>query len=332
LGAIIAAGIGVLIVAGAIGSIYLSLHNSAGPNHRSNAASANSKPPVTPNPSDNHARDAIKAAAAEAENAESKAVERAREAIRKLIGALEITATEMIGSADDYSRSLDGHRSNLEKGAVEGDKSFTKALLKELAEMQSANDEYRAQIEIANEEIARQKIEVESLQKEVYVDFLTKIPNRRALDERFENETYRARRYNQPFSVMFIDIDDFKKLNDTHGHSVGDRVLRGIAMKIQASIRQSDYLGRYGGEEFVVLLPQTPLAIAQMVAEKIRRQLASTNFRFENTELQITVSSGVGQYEPEKESAEKFMARVDAAMYKAKKAGRDRVESAPIPA
>jgi diguanylate cyclase (GGDEF)-like protein len=103
-------------------------------------------------------------------------------------------------------------------------------------------------------------------------------------------------------------------------------------MKIQASIRQSDYLGRYGGEEFVVLLPQTPLAIAQMVAEKIRRQLASTNFRFENTELQITVSSGVGQYEPEKESAEKFMARVDAAMYKAKKAGRDRVESAPIPA
>lgn len=256
-------------------------------------------------------------------------MDRTRDAVRKMATALEHSVGDMMGSASTYGSALDGHKSAIERGlSPHTDQDFGSVLLNELAVMQEANDAYKKQLDAANVQIAQQKERLQTLQEEAYVDFLTKIPNRRALLKRFEEEAYRTKRYGHPLSMAFLDIDYFKNINDTHGHQVGDHILRDLVMKMQSSIRKSDYLARYGGEEFAILLPVTSSKIAAAVAEKLRSQLEHSKFRTEDITLQLTVSIGVGQYLPDREEIEQFIARADAAMYEAKANGRNRVESA----
>jgi len=258
------------------------------------------------------------------DDSNSRAVERAREAIRKLAVALEHSVSEMMGTASTYGDALEGHKVAIENGMPShSDNDFGSVLLNELAAMQGANESYRSQLHQANAQIAQQKKEMESLQEDARIDFLTKVANRRSLETKFDEEAYRAKRYNQPLSLAFIDIDHFKILNDTYGHHIGDRVLRGIAMKMRTSIRQSDFLARYGGEEFAVLLPATTVGVAITVAEKLRNSLAQSIFRTDEQEIHVTVSIGIGEYRPEDDNFESFIARVDAAMYQAKENGRN---------
>lgn len=262
----------------------------------------------------------------QSDDSQTKAVERARAAIRKLAESLEHSVSEMMGSASTYSDELAGHKSAIETGIPPHKQDdFGSVLLNQIATMQAANNGYRTELDNANRQIAKQKAELESLQELAFVDFLTKVPNRRALEKRFEEEAYRAKRYSQHLSLAFIDIDRFKDLNDTHGHHIGDRVLRGLAMKMQSSIRKSDFLARYGGEEFALLLPATKIRVANSVAEKLRKSLAQSIFRTDALEFQITVSIGVGELQPDAEDFEQFFARVDAAMYQAKTNGRNNV-------
>ena len=265
--------------------------------------------------------------------AQGKAAERAREAIRKLAGTLEQSVGEMMGTASKYGDELASHQTAIERGmTLHKDDNFGSVLLNQLATMQDANNSYRSQLTDANAKIAQQKEELETLQEEVFIDFLTKIPNRRAFDRKFTEEAYRGQRYNQALSLAFIDVDRFKELNDTHGHHIGDRVLRGIAMKMRSTLRQSDFLARHGGEEFAVLLPATTVNIASTVAEKLRNNLANSIFRTDNIEIQVSVSIGVGEYQGDAEDYEKFLARVDRAMYKAKENGRNcTVKADPAP-
>ena len=253
-----------------------------------------------------------------------KAVERAREAIRKLAVALEHSVGEMMGSASSYGDALAGHRTTIEnRMPSHNDEDFGSVLLNEMATMQSANETYRSKLEEANRRVAQQKEEMESLQADALLDFLTKVPNRRSLEKKFEEEAYRAARYEQPLSLAFIDIDYFKKLNDKYGHHIGDRVLRGIAMKMKTAIRQSDFLARFGGEEFAVLLPATNVGVANTVAEKLRNSLAQSIFRTDEHEIKVTVSIGIEEYRPGEDDFEKLIARADAAMYQAKENGRN---------
>jgi diguanylate cyclase len=280
--------------------------------------------------------DTPRAAAKSAKSAgesHAKAVERARDAIRKLTGNLEQSVGEMMGTASTYGDELAGHQSAIESGMdLHKDDDFGSVMLNQLATMQDANNSYRTQLNEANAQIAKQKEELESLQEEVFVDFLTKIPNRRSFELKFKEEAYRGKRYNQPVSLAFIDVDEFKHINDTHGHHIGDRVLRGIAMKMRSTLRQSDFLARHGGEEFAALLPTTTVGHARTVAEKLRKDLAHSIFRTDDIEIQVSVSIGVGEFQPEVEDFEKFLARVDRAMYKAKENGRNCIVKAdPAP-
>lgn len=258
------------------------------------------------------------------DEANRRAVERAREAIRRLAVALEHSVGEMMGSVSTYGDALDGHKSTIEKGLPSNrGNDFGTVLLNELTAMQASNDGYRNQLIEANTQIAKQKVELDSLQELAFIDFLTKIPNRRSLEQKVDEEAYRAKRYNQPLSLAFVDIDRFKDINDKHSHQIGDRILRGVAMQMQTAIRRSDFLARYGGEEFAVLLPATTVNVAGHVAEKLRSNIERSIFRTENVEIQITVSIGVGEFQPEAEDIEAFFTRTDAAMYKAKANGRN---------
>jgi diguanylate cyclase (GGDEF)-like protein len=149
--------------------------------------------------------------------------------------------------------------------------------------------------------------------------------NRRKLFELGQREFDRSARYHTDLSVILLDLDRFKKINDSFGHHSGDRVLEGIASLISRSIRQIDLFGRYGGEEFVVLLPDTSSAEALETAERLRLLVSELNIETERGVLTVTVSLGVATLTPDVPSLANFIDQADQAMYAAKQAGRNRV-------
>jgi diguanylate cyclase (GGDEF)-like protein len=161
-----------------------------------------------------------------------------------------------------------------------------------------------------------------------YHDALTGFFNRRYLDDALENEVNRAKRYGLPLSVNMVDIDHFKEYNDTYGHARGDEILRVVADKIREQTRRADILIRYGGEEFVVILPLTSKAHARLVAEKLRGAVAATVTKAvgPRSTPEVTVSVGVATFPEDASGAPELLRAADAALYQAKERGRNRVE------
>ncbi|MCC7195744.1 MAG: diguanylate cyclase [Gemmatimonadaceae bacterium] len=157
-------------------------------------------------------------------------------------------------------------------------------------------------------------------------DPLTQVLNRRALTMQLVAEMDRARRYGTDISVLMVDLDHFKRVNDTMGHLVGDDVLRELARLLQQSVRSVDFVARYGGEEFVAVLPETALAGAVVFAERLRERIAATKFVPAHGGVYLTASIGVASYPaPEIHTVDDMIARADEALYRAKEQGRNRV-------
>lgn len=179
----------------------------------------------------------------------------------------------------------------------------------------------------------RRSYELEhALLRESRIDALTGVLNRRALEEQGKAALNLCQRHEQPFSVMMVDIDHFKAINDKHGHAVGDQVLIVVAEHCRGLIRESDRFGRWGGEEFLALLPETPLADAIALAERMRHAIAASEFPVGDVVLSLTTSIGVvGEVTPGSTDTSSAWAGLvkaaDEAMYRAKAAGRNRVES-----
>lgn len=161
------------------------------------------------------------------------------------------------------------------------------------------------------------------LEKASITDSLTGLFNRRRLDEAFAHELDRAQRYAKPVSLIIADVDYFKAINDTHGHQTGDDVLKAIAGLLRSGVRAVDVVGRWGGEEFLVICPDTDLDGAQALAEKLRGSIAAEAFPAIGA---ASASFGVAQYR-DGESFKDTVARADTALYRAKINGRNRVES-----
>jgi diguanylate cyclase (GGDEF)-like protein len=159
------------------------------------------------------------------------------------------------------------------------------------------------------------------------VDELTSLYNFRYFSRKLGTEVTRAKRYRQPLSVIMIDIDWFKRCNDTYGHLFGNRVLRDLAQRIKDSIREVDVPCRYGGEEFAVILPQTKKADAQMIGERIRRRVESGEIvsADKSSTVKITVSLGVATYPENGKTPKELIGKVDQALYLAKGRGKNLV-------
>jgi diguanylate cyclase (GGDEF)-like protein len=155
-------------------------------------------------------------------------------------------------------------------------------------------------------------------------DALTKLPNRAAFDERMEVEFRRWKRYGHSLCLAVIDIDHFKRINDTFGHSAGDRTLRVIAQSLRKTLRTTDFIARFGGEEFVVLIPEASINIIEGPLNKVRESIKRIPFKFKDQNVQITISIGATVFN-EGDSAQVVFDRADAALYEAKNSGRDRV-------
>ncbi|MCO3640002.1 diguanylate cyclase [Pseudomonas aeruginosa] len=168
---------------------------------------------------------------------------------------------------------------------------------------------------------------LEDQRQKALTDPLTGLPNRAALSERLEQEVARRHRDGGDLLLAVLDIDHFKRINDDFGHLAGDKVLKIIAGELRKRLRQADFIARFGGEEFVVLLPATPLEAGRQLLERLRAAIAACPFHFKGEPLSITCSAGITAFEGN-EAGEVVFERADQALYRAKRAGRDRLEVA----
>jgi diguanylate cyclase len=166
---------------------------------------------------------------------------------------------------------------------------------------------------------------IEEQRKKAMYDALTGMPNREAYQQRLEQEVERIKRYGGKLSLMVCDVDLFKRINDAYGHLAGDKVLKIIAKSLQRNLRSTDFIARFGGEEFVALMPETSTNEAKVVAEKMRRKIEESPFNFKKEPVQITVSFGISEF-AEGETADEVFSRADKALYEAKDKGRNRVQ------
>jgi diguanylate cyclase (GGDEF)-like protein len=155
-------------------------------------------------------------------------------------------------------------------------------------------------------------------------DALTFLPNRRQIVKDLQNEVIFSDRYGTPLSISMLDIDHFKTINDTYGHTVGDEVLRSLGSELRNHIRYPDTIGRYGGEEFLIVLPHSALKAASEQAERLCKYVRSLVMKPGEQEIGITVSIGIAQYKTHNEDWEGLLSRADTALYQAKNSGRDR--------
>lgn len=178
-------------------------------------------------------------------------------------------------------------------------------------------------------ELHQKNAELERLSEEIQAlartDQLTGLLNRRGFFELGHREVALAKRFNKPLVAIMIDIDHFKSLNDTYGHATGDVVLREVAQRCSREVREVDVIGRYGGEEFSVLLPEANSGIGEVTAERLRSVVASSAFETEHGPLQVTISLGVAALNDQLGELDGLLDLADQALYTAKAAGRNRV-------
>ena len=166
---------------------------------------------------------------------------------------------------------------------------------------------------------------LEETKQQAFNDVLTSIPNRHAYEVRIAEELARCRRYGSELCMVVWDLDNFKAINDNYGHAAGDRVLKVLANTLSDCIRETDFLARFGGEEFVLLLPGTNLESTKQVAEKLRETIAGTPFHFRDSAVKVTISGGIAMLRKDETSSSLFE-RADKALYKAKESGRNCTE------
>lgn len=182
-----------------------------------------------------------------------------------------------------------------------------------------------AKIKTMEVEAEKNRTTLEKHRKKALQDPLTELPNREAYNERATAEVQRWQRYGRPLSVAIFDIDHFKRINDTFGHQAGDRVIKVIGRSIAKRLREVDFFCRYGGEEFVALMPETDSKTALSVLEKVRESIANASFNYKDQPITITVSVGLTEFKSG-DDLEAAFERADQALYSAKSSGRNRCQ------
>ncbi len=210
-----------------------------------------------------------------------------------------------------------------ELGAIDAESPEANAtVVGAVTKILSANEKLQSRLADAEHKIQAQAEEIKTQQSEARTDALTTLANRRAFDDALEQNLALCRRDRRPFSLLMLDVDHFKKFNDTHGHQAGDEVLRCVGKTLTQVVKVSDIACRYGGEEFALVMPSTPIAEARVAAERVRKAIEAMVVKFEGKTLSVTVSVGLAEA-AKGEDAVKLIGRSDDAVYVSKEAGRN---------
>jgi diguanylate cyclase len=249
--------------------------------------------------------------------APNRSVERVAQANRRVAELAQGVATD-VGDHTAKMRAISADLAGVDREASGTNAAVLTAMDKILA----ANTELQQRLELAEKQLAAQAAEIKAHESEARTDSLTGLSNRRAFDDELKRRLNESARKGTSVTLVLLDIDFFKKFNDTHGHQVGDEVLRQVANTLRKQAREMDLPCRYGGEEFAVILPATDVAGACVVAERIRKAVEATGIAADGKTLQVTCSLGLSQVQPGDDPA-KIIRRADDALYKSKKEGRN---------
>jgi len=248
----------------------------------------------------------------------------------KIVGETLTDVDEMFDSVKASNEDVSGSMNNINgdlSNAVEPDqlKSIIVNIMSEAQKMVSENQSLEKKLEKSSSKMQELKTEMETVREEAYTDSLTGIPNRK----KFELESVRlvseAHENNEDLSIIFMDIDHFKSFNDAYGHQIGDQVLRLVARSLQEGLKGQDVACRYGGEEFIILLPKTSAEGAAKIANILRETIKSKEIRNRKTGetlTRVTISAGVSQLKSDDE-IQTWVDRADKSLYQAKRKGRD---------
>ena len=196
------------------------------------------------------------------------------------------------------------------------------AVLAAVAQLIEVNERMQEQLETAEERLQAQARQIESHAVEARTDALTQVANRRALDDEIRRALVDFDRRGIPTSIMLVDVDHFKKFNDTHGHQAGDEVLRGVAKVLRNNIGEAGLVARYGGEEFAAIFSGLTMASVVAQAERARQAIAATTIRYAGRDLQVTASAGMAEFQIG-DGEKELVRRADEALYASKKEGRN---------
>jgi len=229
-----------------------------------------------------------------------------------------------------FSQTLDTFSGKLETTAsLDQIRDMVKKVAAETRVMAEQNQRLHTQLAQSTQQLTEVRFNLDVVRKESLVDPLTEVGNRKFFNNELARATVEAEETQMPLTLLVIDIDHFKKFNDSYGHIVGDQVLRLVARTLVENLKGRDIIARYGGEEFVILLPQTRVTDAEKVANQLRASLGTKQIRRRSTNETlgvITISIGATEY-CIGEEAETFIARADSALYEAKQTGRNKVVS-----
>lgn len=249
--------------------------------------------------------------------------------IRNILRSLttEIHRTEK--AASDSSETLGDVRNSIDRMELSTDlKEAHTALMKEIDRVMASNATLKDELASSQEVLAFQRSQIETLQTAVRIDSLTQLANRAYFDEKLTEMVKLRQRYDdEPFSLMMIDLDNFKTINDSYGHPAGDRILKGVATKIKATLRGSDFVARFGGDEFALILVKTERKAAEEVAWKLCSEIRGSRFLLDSQTLTMTLSIGLTEAH-RTDSEESLLKRADEALYRVKELGRNSVSVA----
>ncbi|WP_009205517.1 GGDEF domain-containing protein [Sulfuricella denitrificans] len=242
---------------------------------------------------------------------------------------------EMSSSTSEYNKRIEGYSEQISKTddinqlnrILENLMSDTKGMQVDMQRSRDEMEETRKQVEASENKIRELEAELDKTTSLVHEDFLTGTLNRRGMEDAFQREFARSERTHTPLCVALFDIDYFKRLNDTYGHDAGDDALVHLVHVVKETLRPTDVIARFGGEEFVIILPETGVEEGMKTMMRLQRELTKKFFLHKNEKVLITFSAGIALRQPD-ESADAIISRADQALYKAKAAGRNRVFAA----
>ena len=247
--------------------------------------------------------------------------------IRSILLSLATAIHRTDRAASDSSHALREVRAGIEQADLPDELATAHALLiAEIDRVIASNSELKGELASSQAILATQREQIEALKTAVRIDGLTQLANRAYFDEKLLEMIRLHQRYKEPFALMMIDVDYFKTINDSHGHQAGDRILKGVSFKIKATLRESDFLARFGGDEFALVLIKASLQPATILAGKICTNVRESRFILDGTEFKVTLSIGVAEVHAD-DTPETLLKRADEALYLVKERGRNGVEA-----
>lgn len=259
---------------------------------------------------------------------EEKIAEQMRGEVRALVATVLQQLAASGGQANHYGTVLASYNARLSQDLSTGEfRGLINDFMGETRDMLEANRQLAQQLQKTNQELDELRHQLEAARHEASTDALTNLANRKAFDTALLEQAALANDMRRDLCLIMADIDHFKHFNDAHGHLIGDKLLRFVANILKESVKGQDVVARFGGEEFAILLPNTPIRGALAVAESLRARVQSQRLRRTDTQQPIggvTLSLGIGCYRF-REPPEQLIARADSALYLSKRLGRNRV-------